>query len=105
MLVAGTFACDRDPAPLPPVDVAVHRDSIEQWHAARHRAIYGPTGWATMLGLWWIQPGETTVGSDTPALLASVEMFSVTACCGFSNTASATFRSSAFPSPPQARAN
>ncbi len=58
-------ACDREPPALPPVDVAVHRDSIDRWHEFRQRAVYGPTGWATLLGLWWINPGETTIGSDS----------------------------------------
>ena len=58
-------ACDREPPPLPPVDVAVHRDSITMWQASRQRAIYGPTGWATVLGLWWVEPGEITIGSDS----------------------------------------
>jgi uncharacterized protein (DUF1684 family) len=58
-------ACDREPPPLPQVDVAVHRDSITAWQASRQRAIYGPTGWATVLGLWWVEPGEITIGSDS----------------------------------------
>jgi uncharacterized protein (DUF1684 family) len=58
-------ACDREPPALPPVDVAVYRDSIDRWHQFRQRAVYGPSGWATLLGLWWINPGETTIGSDS----------------------------------------
>ena len=57
-------ACGGEPPPLPAVDVAVHGDSIDQFHLARQRAIYGPTGWATLVGLWWLKPGETTIGSD-----------------------------------------
>jgi uncharacterized protein (DUF1684 family) len=63
-------ACDREPPPLPAVDVAVHRDSVEKWHAFRQNAIYGPTGWATLLGLWWIKPGETTLGADLENTIA-----------------------------------
>ena len=58
-------ACDREPPPLPPVDIAVHRDSVEAWKASRQKAIYGPSGWATVLGLWWVEPGEITIGSDS----------------------------------------
>jgi uncharacterized protein (DUF1684 family) len=58
-------ACDREPPPLPSVAVDVHRDSIEKWKESRQRAIYGPTGWATVLGLWWVEPGEITIGSDS----------------------------------------
>ena len=62
-------ACAGEPAPLPRVEVAVHRDSIEGWHAFRQNAIYGPTGWAALLGLWWINPGETTIGADASATI------------------------------------
>lgn len=63
-------ACGGEPPPLPPVDVAAHRDSIELFHQARQRAIYGPTGWATLVGLWWLEPGETTIGSDLENTIA-----------------------------------
>ena len=69
-LSVSIVACDREPPPLPAVDIAVHRDSVEQWHAFRKNAIYGPSGWATLLGLWWVQPGETTVGSDSSSTIA-----------------------------------
>ena len=63
-LASAIAGCDRGPAPLPPVSAAVHRDSVAAWQAYRQRFIYGPNGWATLLGLWWISPGETTIGSD-----------------------------------------
>jgi hypothetical protein len=62
-------ACDHEPPPLPPVDVGVHRDSIDKWHDFRRNAVYGPTGWATLLGLWWINPGETTIGADSTSTI------------------------------------
>ncbi|HVZ49964.1 MAG TPA: DUF1684 domain-containing protein [Gemmatimonadaceae bacterium] len=65
-----TAACGRSVPPLPSVDVAVHRDSIEQWHKFRQNAIYGPTGWATLLGFWWIKPGETSLGWDLENTIA-----------------------------------
>ena len=58
-------ACDREPPPLPPVTAAVHRDSVVAWQASRQKAVYGPSGWATVLGLWWLEPGEITIGSDS----------------------------------------
>lgn len=69
LLIALVAACDREPPPLPPVDVAVHSDSIAAWQASRHRAIYGPRGWAAMVGLWWLEPGEATIGSDSSATI------------------------------------
>lgn len=71
LAVAGTLAaCDREPPPLPPVDVAVHRDSIDQWHAYRQRFIYGPNGWASLVGLWWLKSGVTTIGADLENTIA-----------------------------------
>ncbi len=71
-VVAATLlvACGSEPPPLPPVDVTIHRDSIEQWHAFRKNAVYGPSGWATLLGLWWMKPGETSIGSDLKNTIA-----------------------------------
>ncbi|MBM4192825.1 MAG: DUF1684 domain-containing protein [Gemmatimonadetes bacterium] len=69
LAVASIAACDREPPPLPPVSVAAHADSIEAWHAFRKNAIYGPTGWRTLLGLWWLSPGETTIGSDSASTI------------------------------------
>jgi len=63
-------ACGGEPPPLPPVDVAVHHDSVEAWHATRQKNIYGPNGWATLVGLWWLRPGETTIGSDLENTIA-----------------------------------
>jgi uncharacterized protein (DUF1684 family) len=64
LVLLAAAACG-GPPPLPSVDVAVHRDSITMWQASRQQAIYGPTGWATVLGLWWVEPGEISVGSDS----------------------------------------
>lgn len=63
-LAFGVVGCEQQPPPLPPVAAAIHRDSIELWHAFRKNAIYGPSGWATLVGLWWMKPGETSLGSD-----------------------------------------
>ena len=65
--LAALAACSSGPPPLPAVDVAVHRDSVEKWHEFRKNAVYGPSGWATLLGLWWLQPGESTIGTDLNA--------------------------------------
>lgn len=67
---AAMQACASDVPPLPAVDVAVHRDSVDLFHQSRQRAIYGPTGWSTLIGLWWIKPGQTTLGWDTSNTIA-----------------------------------
>ena len=65
-LAAATLAaCERGVPPLPPVELAAYEDTIAKWHERRVEAIAGPEGWATLVGLWWLQPGETRIGSDS----------------------------------------
>jgi hypothetical protein len=41
-----------------------YADTIAAFHARRARIIAGPEGWATHLGLWWLEPGSNRIGSD-----------------------------------------
>jgi uncharacterized protein (DUF1684 family) len=40
-----------------------HQQAIEAWRAARHERLKKPDGWLTLVGLEWLEPGETRVGS------------------------------------------
>lgn len=62
-LAALAIGCASDVPHLPSVSAAVHRDSVALWQASRWSAVFGPGGWATLLGLWWIEPGKTSIGS------------------------------------------
>jgi uncharacterized protein len=70
-LVAATMAgvvlsaCERDVPPLPPLDLAAYNDTIAKFHKKRVDGIAGPEGWATLVGLWWLKPGVTRIGSDS----------------------------------------
>jgi uncharacterized protein (DUF1684 family) len=44
------------------VETENHQQAIEAWRAARHERLNKPDGWLTLVGLEWIQPGETRVG-------------------------------------------
>ena len=57
-LVLSLTACDRSPV----TDVAAHRAAIEQWHAKRVARLTSETGWLTLVGLYWLKPGENTFG-------------------------------------------
>jgi uncharacterized protein (DUF1684 family) len=46
------------------IDAAVHRAEVDRWHARRVAALIGPEGWLSLTGLFWLQQGENTVGSD-----------------------------------------
>jgi len=53
--------------PSPPVDPAVHRDSVEAWRERRMADLRRPDGWLSLVGLYWLADGESTFGSDPGA--------------------------------------
>jgi uncharacterized protein (DUF1684 family) len=40
-----------------------YTDSIHQWQRERDRALRSPNGWLTLVGLFWLHPGDNTIGS------------------------------------------
>jgi uncharacterized protein (DUF1684 family) len=60
-------ACSSHAPDLPQFSAAEYADTISAFHARRARLIAGPEGWATYLGLWWVEPGVTRIGSDNGA--------------------------------------
>jgi len=58
-LVAG---CSGPAAPpTPPAD---WQPSLATWRSEREAGLKRPNGWLSLVGLWWLQPGETPFGSD-----------------------------------------
>ena len=55
-------ACDRRPDPIP-VDPAEHARAVEAFVAARNAELRAPDSWLSLIGLYWLEPGVTTVGS------------------------------------------
>jgi uncharacterized protein len=49
-----------------------HRREIETWRAQRVERLKAPAGWLSLVGLHWIEPGESTLGSakDNAIVLA-----------------------------------
>lgn len=45
-------------------DPAQHRRDVEAWRARRAKSLRRDDGWLTLVGLFWLEPGENTVGSD-----------------------------------------
>ena len=41
-----------------------YRDEIERWRQKREADLKADDGWLSVTGLYWLRPGETTVGSD-----------------------------------------
>jgi uncharacterized protein (DUF1684 family) len=65
MAAVALSACEREVPPLPPLDLATYNDTIAAFHKKRLDGIAGPEGWATLVGLWWLKPGVTRIGSDS----------------------------------------
>ena len=41
----------------------VYYDEIEKWRFERIKELMSPDGWLTLIGLYWIQEGENSIGS------------------------------------------
>ena len=63
------------------VETENHRQAIEAWRASRDERLKQPDGWLTLVGLEWLEDGETRIGSaadndiqlsDGPAYWGSV---------------------------------
>src|SRR4051812_24517044 len=52
------------PAPAAPPDPAAYRKEIEAWRAKRIAGLKKEDGWLTLVGLYWLKPGENRFGSD-----------------------------------------
>jgi hypothetical protein len=45
-------------------ELAAERESVEAWRGARARSLTSDSGWLTLAGLFWLQPGENSFGRD-----------------------------------------
>ena len=41
-----------------------HQEVIEAWRASRHERLKQPDGWLTLVGLEWLEDGESRIGSS-----------------------------------------
>jgi len=75
LVLLGLAACARDASgPQPPVfDEAAWRREISDWQAKRQAGMSDPEGWRALVGLDWLEPGDTTVGGaeDNDVVLAT----------------------------------
>src|SRR5688572_29290318 len=56
-------ACRRDPAPAAADSAAAHAAAVEEWRAKRDGRLRSEDGWLSLVGLYWLQPGENRFGS------------------------------------------
>ena len=60
--LASVTSCSR----RPPVDPA-YRARIDAWRKARVAALTAETGWLSLVGLYWLEPGPNAFGSSADA--------------------------------------
>ena len=73
-VTAGSFVsmgCEPD---LPQMDPDLHSAEIQAWQVKRVEGLKAPTGWLSVIGLDWLEPGENDFGADEelPIALSSV---------------------------------
>ena len=44
-------------------EAAEYQQAMDQWHMEREARLKGPDGWLNLAGLFWLEPGENTIGS------------------------------------------
>ena len=44
-----------------------HAQEVTEWRARRLESLTSDVGWLTLTGLFWLEPGENTVGSESDA--------------------------------------
>lgn len=57
------LTCSQQP-PQPAVDPA-NLEELDEWHAARIERLTNEAGWLTVVGLHWIEEGESSFGTDS----------------------------------------
>ena len=40
-----------------------YRDEIAAWQQHRDKGLRSPDGWLTLVGLFWLKPGDNTIGA------------------------------------------
>lgn len=64
-VASAILAACSGPGPEPiPVDPGEHERAVAAFAAARDAELAAPDSWLSLTGLHWLEPGETTVGSD-----------------------------------------
>src|SRR5262245_39698206 len=46
------------------VDPVTHKKEVEEWRAKRYQRLKSDDGWLTLVGLFWLQEGDNSFGSD-----------------------------------------
>lgn len=49
------------------------RAGWDTWRAARREELVGPEGWLALVGLFWLEPGQSAIGSDPASTIVLPE--------------------------------
>jgi uncharacterized protein (DUF1684 family) len=52
------------------IDYDSEKREVERWRAERLERLQSPTGWLTLIGLYWLKDGENSFGKDATNALA-----------------------------------
>lgn len=63
VLLLAPVACGEGLPDAIPIDPADHARRVDAFAAARHAELAAPDSWLSLIGLHWLDQGETTVGS------------------------------------------
>lgn len=66
VLLVVAVACGE---PKPPVEDSAYRAEITAWQKSRADNLRKEGSWLTLVGLFWLQPGENSVGGATDAVV------------------------------------
>lgn len=62
---AGALSCANTPrGEKEGFEVNAHRAEVERWRAQRLERLRRDDGWLTLVGLYWLEPGENRFGTD-----------------------------------------
>jgi len=64
-LAFGSFGIGGCEPELPQMDPEVHGAEIQAWQLRRVEGLKAATGWLSVIGLDWLEPGENSFGSDS----------------------------------------
>lgn len=62
--VGASTSCRQTAAP-PSIDKAAHANEIQKWQSERLASLTKDDGWLTLIGLFWLDDGANTFGSDS----------------------------------------
>ena len=65
VIAVAIASCGRSPESSGPSEASpAHLAEIESWRAERDKGLRKPDGWLTLVGLYWLQPGENSAGAS-----------------------------------------